>query len=41
LVFGVLEKSDGGDLLEHMLDGRIRDMDTVKRLFKDAALAVP
>jgi serine/threonine protein kinase len=31
LIFVVLEKCDGGDLFEYMLDGRVRDVDTVKR----------
>jgi serine/threonine protein kinase len=40
LLFVVLEKCDGGDLFEYMLDWHTRDMDTVKRLFRDIVLAV-
>jgi serine/threonine protein kinase len=40
LIAVVLEKCDDGDLFEYMLDGYIRDMDSVKRLFRDAAIAV-
>jgi serine/threonine protein kinase len=40
LIFVVLEKCDGGDLLEYILDGRISDIGIVKQLFRDVALAV-
>jgi serine/threonine protein kinase len=40
LIFIVTEKCDGGDLLSYIIDGHIKDKQTLKRLFRQIALAV-